>query len=115
MGRFDGNSREGGEAGLVFPPFPPSRREGESGKPDAGKFPSPDNSTGNGRREKMERWLSLNDAMQDAGLGVPDSQIASDFAELEGEKARRSDCWVNWGFTLLIVAGAMAAIFWPRS
>ena len=57
----------------------------------------------------------MNDTMQEAGLGVPDSQIASDFAELEGEKARRSDRWVNWGFTLAIVGMAMAAIFWPRS
>ncbi|HOV56831.1 MAG TPA: hypothetical protein PLN91_03050 [Rhodanobacteraceae bacterium] len=57
----------------------------------------------------------MTDPLQDAGLGVPDSQIASDFARLEGEKSRRTDRWVNWAFTLLIaaVAVAVAAVFWP--
>lgn len=56
----------------------------------------------------------MNDTMQEAGLGVPteaEKKIASNFAELEGEKARRSDRWVNWGFTLLIVAFGVAAVF----
>lgn len=53
----------------------------------------------------------MNDTMQDAGLGVPDTQIASDFARLEETKCRRSDRWVNWGFTLLIVAFGVAAVF----
>ena len=56
----------------------------------------------------------MNDTMQDAGLGVPteaEKKAASDFAELEGEKALRTDRWVNWFFTLLIVAGALAAVF----
>lgn len=53
----------------------------------------------------------MTDPMQDAGLGVPDTKIASNFAELEGEKARRVDRLVNWAFTLLIVAFGVVAVF----
>lgn len=56
----------------------------------------------------------MTDPMQDAGLGVPteaEKKIASDFAELEGERVRQSDRVVNWFFTLLIVAFGVAAVF----
>lgn len=56
----------------------------------------------------------MNDTMQDAGLGVPteaEKKLASDFAKLEGAKAMRLDRWVNWGFTLLIVAFGVVAVF----
>ena len=55
------------------------------------------------------------DQMQQAGLGVPDSQIASDFARPEERSPGAPIDKVNWAFTLLIaaVAVAVAAVFWP--
>lgn len=55
----------------------------------------------------------MNDQMQEAGLGVDydDTKIASDFADLEAEKSRRSDRAVNWFFTLAVMALAFVAVF----
>lgn len=46
----------------------------------------------------------------DCGLADEDRQIASDFAELEGERILRSDRLVNWLFTVFVMAVALWAV-----
>ena len=55
----------------------------------------------------------MTDQMSDAGLGVPDSQIASDFAEWQGERIKRTDRWVNAFFVVLVLCIAAAAVLVP--
>ena len=57
---------------------------------------------------------SMNDTMQEAGLGVDaqDSKLASDFAELEAQKGRQTDRGVNWFFFALAVVVAVWAMVW---
>ena len=54
------------------------------------------------------------DPLAEAGLGVDaqDSKLASDFAELEGEKARRTDRLVNWLAVALVMLIAAFMLSW---
>ena len=40
-------------------------------------------------------------------------KFSTDFAELEGERSRRVDFWVNWLIFAAVIGIAGAEVFWP--